>query len=541
MLSVSPKRIRYVVAAIIAAYLAMTPWTTLWDRDEPRFARAAVEMMRSGEFLYPTFGGEVRAQKPILIYWLMALSMSLFGVSEFGARFWAPVAMGATAAATCFIGRRLASPRAAVLAMLLVVLNPLAMMQGLAATADAVLLALVTAALAAFVALLNRRGSWAALVLFTAASGAAMLTKGPVGLMPLAVAAGTLWSLRRDAAAPGIAMPLAGAAAASVGLFLLWAVPANLATGGAFVARGVQHDIVNRIMVPLEGHGGNPLVWLPFYPLVVLVGFAPWSACLPALARFWRHDATMGRTPRALLAWWMAVPMVAFSAAATHLPHYILPMWPALALGTGILIDRALDGALDARTAAWLRRGSAIAGLWTIAIAAGTVAGHVLFPASDLRASVLVVALAAAASATFIRFAQLPSRADLLSATLCLVAAAHVALAAAWLPSLEREKPVPRLATLIRARVSAPFHLATVGFGEPSLDFYAGVPAVPIRTPEELRRWLEIPGPAVLVTTRALQPAAAALMPLREIASAHGVNIANGERIELVALERSLR
>ena len=40
--------------------------------DEPRFAQATVEMLHSGNWLYPTFNGAVRADKPILVYWLMA-------------------------------------------------------------------------------------------------------------------------------------------------------------------------------------------------------------------------------------------------------------------------------------------------------------------------------------------------------------------------------------------------------------------------------------------------------------------------------------
>ncbi|HSU81263.1 MAG TPA: glycosyltransferase family 39 protein, partial [Thermoanaerobaculia bacterium] len=69
-------------AAILVAFLALTPWTTLWDRDEPRFAQATVEMLASGNYLYPPFNGHLRTDKPILIYWLMALSVRLLGATE---------------------------------------------------------------------------------------------------------------------------------------------------------------------------------------------------------------------------------------------------------------------------------------------------------------------------------------------------------------------------------------------------------------------------------------------------------------------------
>ena len=43
----------------------------LWDRDEPRNAACAREMLERGDWVVPTFNGELRVPKPILKYWLM--------------------------------------------------------------------------------------------------------------------------------------------------------------------------------------------------------------------------------------------------------------------------------------------------------------------------------------------------------------------------------------------------------------------------------------------------------------------------------------
>ena len=48
-------------------------------------------MMARGDWLIPTQNGVPRLQKPPLVYWCEALSMSVFGVNEFGARL--PVAL----------------------------------------------------------------------------------------------------------------------------------------------------------------------------------------------------------------------------------------------------------------------------------------------------------------------------------------------------------------------------------------------------------------------------------------------------------------
>ncbi|HUO10298.1 MAG TPA: glycosyltransferase family 39 protein [Phycisphaerae bacterium] len=59
----------------------------LFDRDEPRFASAAREMIQHHDFLVPHFNGALRPDKPPLLYWLMDASYSLIGsYNEFAAR-----------------------------------------------------------------------------------------------------------------------------------------------------------------------------------------------------------------------------------------------------------------------------------------------------------------------------------------------------------------------------------------------------------------------------------------------------------------------
>ncbi len=63
----------------------------LFDQIDGQYAGAAREMMERGDWLTPTQNGVPRLQKPPLVYWCEILSMSVFGVNEFGARF--PVAL----------------------------------------------------------------------------------------------------------------------------------------------------------------------------------------------------------------------------------------------------------------------------------------------------------------------------------------------------------------------------------------------------------------------------------------------------------------
>ena len=86
----------------------------LWDRDEPRNAGCAMEMMQRGDWVTPIFNAELREQKPVLLYWLMMSAYSVFGFGEFGARFWS----AALATGTCLwvfaITRRLFGSQVAI-------------------------------------------------------------------------------------------------------------------------------------------------------------------------------------------------------------------------------------------------------------------------------------------------------------------------------------------------------------------------------------------------------------------------------------------
>ena len=49
------------------------------DRDEARFAQASRQMVQSNDYVNVKFQDEIRAKKPIGIYWLQAFSTKVFG------------------------------------------------------------------------------------------------------------------------------------------------------------------------------------------------------------------------------------------------------------------------------------------------------------------------------------------------------------------------------------------------------------------------------------------------------------------------------
>src|SRR5688572_21932494 len=123
----------------------------LWDRDEPRNAGCAVEMLQRGDVIVPTFNAKLRTHKPVLLYWCIMSAYSVLGVSEFSARL--PSALCAVGSTLCtwFIGRRLFGPQAGVWAAIALATSLMFGVAGRAATPDSVLIFCTTLATAIYV------------------------------------------------------------------------------------------------------------------------------------------------------------------------------------------------------------------------------------------------------------------------------------------------------------------------------------------------------------------------------------------------------
>jgi len=514
---------------VFLLYLSLTPQTTLWDRDEPRFAGAAVEMLESGQYLYPTFNLEPRLVKPILIYWLMALSTSILGQSELALRFWSPLGMALACLFTYSIGRHLWSRWVGIVAMVVLATSPLVALEAVAATTDAVLLAAVTASMAALVRFPSSQGTRRLMLVvgLALALATALLTKGPVALLVpiLAVAGGAVlhnawrsWSIARDVMV---------AAVLATGLFALWAIPANAATGGRFLEVGIGREVLQRMVVPFEGHGGSFIWTLPLYLVVIVAGFCPWTLVLPKAIRLLVGQCRNSIGSALILAW-IAGPLGLMSCVATKLPHYILPLWPALSLATAVVLVAGFE--LNWRqTGVWLFLGGAVAGAGTLVWLA------VVFPAARVPSFVMLLVLFTSVGAVW----RLRSRSMAVAAVLSLAMVAHVVVAGVWLaPLVEAFKPVPRVAAVVRSETGRDVPVAAYGFGEPSLVFYVQRPPVEmLSSAASVRDWADEPGPGVLVATREAL-AGTEPLPLEEFYADEGLNYTKGEWIELVVLRR---
>jgi 4-amino-4-deoxy-L-arabinose transferase-like glycosyltransferase len=339
----------------------------LIDRDEPRFAEAAREMIERGDYVVPFFNNQYRFDKPPLTYWCQTLSYCVFGENDFAARFPSAVAAALIAVLLLAWGRRLESERAGWWAAIIFTLCLQTFIHAKAAVADMWLTLFVTAAHWAGYELLrdrlaksrdqpsttrhaeagrrriNHQPSPAWWWTFYLALAFAFLAKGPIGWTPLLTLIAMKLMLRNLRLADRLA-PLTGMIL-MLGVVALWAIPALLRTHGEFFRVGIGRHVIERSLVTMEGHGSKSLGWyvltLPFYFATVFISFFPWSIKLPWLTRGLcrNSNAAVGdhgyngrdATDNYLITG-SAIIFLIFSLLKTKLPHYTLPAFPLLAL-----------------------------------------------------------------------------------------------------------------------------------------------------------------------------------------------------------------
>jgi 4-amino-4-deoxy-L-arabinose transferase-like glycosyltransferase len=299
-----------------------------------------------------------------------------------------------------------------------------------------------------------------------AAIGIGILIKGPViaAVLALTIIPLSLWD--RDWKWLRATRPLAGIALVLL-IVLPWMIAIAFASHGAFYQQSLGHDFASKVMGGQETHGAPPGYYL------ALASITLWPATLflfPAI-RF----AVLKRTLPAVrfLLIWTAANWIVFELVPTKLPHYILPVYPAL-IGLCALWATAQD-----EDAKWGRRLRYFAVLQFLIALAALVAAPIILPerfgdggSALLIASACIGAIAGfAAVAFFLRHANIAAGASAAVSAIVL----YATLAAGTAPHLEKIWMSPRATALIaQAREPNDPPVTLAGYVEPSLVFLLG-------------------------------------------------------------------
>jgi 4-amino-4-deoxy-L-arabinose transferase-like glycosyltransferase len=317
------------------------------DFDEARYGVSAFEMQQHGNFVVPTYAGkkELWALKPPLGYWLMALSFKFFGGSALALRLPSALCSLAAVGVTMLWARRWFEPRLAILA---------------------------GAVLATTFGFLSHHGARSGdfdacltLIVLLVAVRLPTLDESPWRVLPIAMLLACGFLLKSFAIVPIVLVAVVfvlrtGAwrrlrlvpCLAAAGLFAAivggWAFARWRADGSPdFLLRMLREDVVDRSTSIVDKSTSSPIG----YVTALFDRFAPWPLVMIAAAvvalragiprrRDWPEgvaDRPAGQADRqdrvpALLAIWVAVPLVFVSLVRTQHHWYLDPIYPPLAM-----------------------------------------------------------------------------------------------------------------------------------------------------------------------------------------------------------------
>jgi len=147
------KQARYqlwIVAAASVIFFTNLGGTALWDMDEALYSTCAREMFQRGDWVVPMFNGQMFPEKPPLMFWTMMAGFELFGVNEWGARFFSAVLGVGTALVAFHLGRILANDRVGLWTGLITASTLIFTISARAATVDSALTFVTTLAFLMF-------------------------------------------------------------------------------------------------------------------------------------------------------------------------------------------------------------------------------------------------------------------------------------------------------------------------------------------------------------------------------------------------------
>jgi hypothetical protein len=310
-----------IVASAILFFIPFLGSVHLFDWDEINFAESAREMLVTGNFSRVQIDFHPFWEKPPLFFWMQALSMKVFGVNEFAARFPNAVIGILTLLTLYLVGKRLYDEKFGLiwaLSYLGSFLPHLYFKSGIIDPFFNFFIFLSVIFLAKSIKETGGKKGFKYALSGGIAIGLATLTKGPVGLLVAGLSVTVYWitvRFKRISDWKNILI-------FSVSCFIiasLWFLPEMINNGFWFIREFLKYQ-ADLFLKPVAGHSG------PFYYhfLIVFLGCFPISVlALPVLFR--KKDKSPIEKGKYFLKWMIIlfwVVMILFSIVKTKIVHY---------------------------------------------------------------------------------------------------------------------------------------------------------------------------------------------------------------------------
>lgn len=334
----------------VVGLLPLASWFLVHHPDERHYTDAAIAMVHSGDYWTPrSADGSPRFVKPVVVYWLVALSFKLLGMSAFASRL--PFLLAG--AAILILTRRLArilnqSDATSELSVAILMAHPLLILGACRSLPDIYLcLFVLVSATGFFDCLVAPQRSRLAAPMFYVGAGLAVASKGLIGLVfPVYC---VLFAVARCDRLSALRSLLHGPAMAIGGLIATAWYCAMIGLHGPMALAVFWGDQVSD---KVANHWTLPIAQLPFLLVLTIIGFLPWSAAaLSALLhrRQAMHNgqASKANSVGAFAVGWLILLAAIFSCSDYISERYLLPASPFLAIWHAQTIHGESSAAVD--------------------------------------------------------------------------------------------------------------------------------------------------------------------------------------------------
>ncbi|MDP3025344.1 MAG: glycosyltransferase family 39 protein [candidate division Zixibacteria bacterium] len=314
---------------------------SLTNPDEVFYVQSAKEMAQQHTWMTPYLFGQPQFEKPILTYWVLRLSFLIFGISNFGVRFFPAIFGILGVLSVYFLGwYGFKDEKKAFLSALILMSGVVYI--GLARTVytDMIFSIFILLSLVSFYwGYSSENKKTPGILLFFVFSGLAVLTKGPLGLlMPFLTVAAFLLIEKN------LKFIFCRASLWGIFIFSVIAIPwyafMIAKYGHSFTYEFFYNDHIRRI---LEAEHSRNDTWY-FYPMTIVLCTFPWSLLTVASLIFLPLRVfEKNRSFHIFLGCWIVAVFLIFQFAHSKLVSYIFPLFPALALLTGDFVYGALS------------------------------------------------------------------------------------------------------------------------------------------------------------------------------------------------------
>ena len=301
------------------------------DRDEARFAQASSQMIQSGDYVNIKFQDEIRAKKPIGIYWLQAFSAKIFGQEDIGS-YRIPSLLSSIITLVFFgLITRLIFPLYQTLIVTLLFASSIVFMgEAHLAKTDATLLCLICVQQYFLLKIILQQENtfkvkylYPILVWLTFSFG--VLVKGPISIAILFTTVIAFSIIQKSISLIKSLRPIIGLLICTL-VILPWFLAIDEATKGMFLQKAFQEDFFSKLESGQEGHGALPGTHL----LTLSISIWPVATFLPCLILFslqHRNNVIIKFLMCWILPFWVIIELI-----PTKLLHYPLPVLPAIAI-----------------------------------------------------------------------------------------------------------------------------------------------------------------------------------------------------------------